>query len=288
MAVPTHNPDPYDLRLDDNWPRDVFGNVMTEEQQSVGGSYYSPAQIEKLDAAVRGPLAPFAGGASTLKQMISGRYGQRAGEVAALFLDNVEAEATAYTFDDTVASFAQRCHDAHRPLQDGDHSSTFASEQSPRQFEEAENRDAEIGVEVGSFNSATGDLAAMETFRSVLAREMNKGRPEGQDLSPQEFDDATEAAWQRQGMGRGDPTPDADPDAEGPGQGLAMDSDGIFRDPVQMADDAAVRDTFSSAFDRAGRMLTTDEVHQQEAAAGLDTRKLDKAHVDYCRKNIEG
>lgn len=273
--------------LEEQHARLLAENAAMRQGQS--GASYSDAQLAALDGAVRGPLAPFAGGALTIEQMISGRYGQRAGEVGALFLENVEAEAATYSFDDTVENFAQRCHDAHRPLDDGDHSQTFSSQQRGRDFEIAENADAAMNRSADDWDSEQHQMAVKETMRATMARERNRGLPDGQDLSPDEWDEHLEAMHQHQALGRGMPTADFPvDDDDGPGLGFALDADGLPVDRVQMADDAAVAKTFNRSYDAAGRTLTATEIEQQESALGMNTRALNAAEVARCVSNIRG
>ncbi len=285
-AVPTHNPDPYDLRLDSDPNVDCFGNRMDPNAQPQ--PRYSPAQLQALDDAVKNELASVSGGASTISQMLSGRFGPRAADIADALIQSVDAYGNELSAQEIAEDLAEQAALQHLPHADGNVEDSFASRQNPRGMEIAEEEDAANFLKPDQIGSARLDQQAVETFRAAYARAANQGKPEAEHKSFQEISDATEAAWQRQGMGRRDAIPDADPDAEGPGQGFVMDEDGIFRDQYQMAEDAAVRDAFSDAFNRAGRTLTQAEVETQEAAAGLDTRKLDRAHIDYCRKNLEG
>jgi len=253
-------------------------------QETLGGAArYTPKQIEALDQAIAGPLAEWMSGASTAAQAVSGRYGAHVQDLALTFIESVENCGDEFDVPLIARDFADRLHDHHMPIEGGDLSETFASRDRPRDFEIAEARDAEALIEPGSFGSATLDEQAVSTFQAAFIRELNKGRPKGEDISFDEHDELMQRPF-REEPSAADPD-DAD---DGPGQGLAMDSDGIFYDPVEMANDADVRATFEAAHDAAGRVLSQGEVEEQEAALGLDTRQLDRAHVAACVANITG
>lgn len=259
-----------------------------EAQQSQSQSRYSPAQWQALNDAVQHELASVSGGAVTVSQMLSGRFGSRAADIADALIQSVDAYGNELSAQEIAEDLAEQAAVQHLPHADGNLEDSFASRQNPRGMELAEEEDAANLIEPDQIGSARLDQLAVSTFQSAYTRAVNQGKPEADHQSFQEISDATEAAWQRQGMGRGDPTPDADPDDADDHRGFVLNSDGIHRE--QFGPTASdVRSTFESAFDRATKgMMTRSEALDAEAKDGINSHKLDKAHIDYCRRNISG
>ena len=224
--VPTHNPDPYSLRLDSDPNVDVFGNKIDPNTQESQLTDAQLRQLDELDVAVASlELRQYFGGGN-FEQSYFGDCGKASQDNAHHLLARMNAGVN-------VGVVAEELRQYYQP--GPDRSETFAATQHPEQYEQALQADKQMCRDPSDWDSAVRALECQETFRSSHAHHLEREKTRVGSAQPAEtpdqIDERKETAWQHQGMKEGMPTPDKE--SMGAGE----------------VDDAAMS-TFLNAFDR--------------------------------------
>ncbi len=249
--------------------------VETQQSQEPPLTHAQHEYLDALDNAIKGPaLSPYFGGATQLHQALGGDAGAAAQAAAEhlcrVFDATVKANPNAHMLDvaaATVKAAEGKLYDHHLP--GDDRAETPAARRDPRAHEIALEQDRQESKDPWDFDSNVRDLEVAESFRNAYARAHKSG------LTPDQHDEQTEVAWQRQGQKCGMPAADGPTDAGSSG----LDQEN--------SNDAAILATFDSAYDREGgghsqRHIESDKKYDESS------KQMNQAERDRCVRNLTG